>query len=211
MTQTPKSPATLEGIRLLASSASPTGRRPWIGKSATERICTMAGVAPASVLAEAPRIRAVLIKIRPAAHGITAKTWANLLSRLRAELRLADVIDPNYAGCAASDPAWAPLVQAIATDKRLATGLATFQNWCAARGVTPDAATTAFEDFGAWLNQRSLCPRPRDVLRRVPQLWNEASNKISIWPKAKLPLISFKAPPKRHQWSDLSDEPPAGY
>jgi integrase len=43
------------------------------------------------------------------------------------------------------------------------------------------------------------------VLRRVPQLWNEASDKIAIWPKDKLPLISFKAPPKRHQWSDLSD------
>ena len=147
----------------------------------------------------------MVAKIRPAAHGITRKTWANLFSRFRAELRLADVIDPNWQGCAARDPAWAPLVQAIAGDKRLSTGLAVFYNWCAARGIRPEEAKAAFEEFGAWLDERSLCPRPRDVLRRIPQLWNEASEKIEAWPKAKLTLISFKAPPKRHQWCDLSE------
>jgi integrase len=125
-------------------------------------------------------------------------------SRFRMELRLADVIDPNWQGCALRDPAWAPLMQAIAGDKRLSNGLATFYNWCAARSVTPEAVNAAFEDFGAWLNERTLCPRPRDVLRRVPQLWNAASENIDVWPKAKLPLISFRAPPKRHQWCDLS-------
>jgi integrase len=205
MTQTQKSPLTLEGVCQLARLAGPTGRRPWIGRSATERICAMAGMAPASLLAEAPRLRAVLSKIRPAAHGITAKTWANLLSRFRVELRLADVIDPNYSGYGARDPVWGPLVEAIAGDKRLSNGLASFCNWCAARGVTPDAATAAFEDFGTWLDQRTLCPRPRDVLRRVPQLWNEASDRIGIWPKAHLHLVSFKAPPTRHQWSDLRE------
>jgi hypothetical protein len=82
----------------LANTASPAERRPWIGKSATERICTMAGVAPGSVPADAPCGRAMLSKIRPAAHGITAKTWANLLSRFRMELRLAGVLDPNPCG-----------------------------------------------------------------------------------------------------------------
>src|SRR4051812_19165541 len=96
----------------LANTASPPERRPWIGKSATERICTMAGVAPASVPGDAPSVRAMLSKIRPAAHGITAKTWANLLSRFRVELRLVGVIDPNWQGCALRDPAWAPLMQA---------------------------------------------------------------------------------------------------
>jgi hypothetical protein len=57
---------------------------------------------------------------------MTAKTWANLLSRFRQELRLADVIDPNRQGCAARHPAWAHLVQAIAKAKNLANGLAAF-------------------------------------------------------------------------------------
>ena len=85
----PKRPASLEEVSRLADTASPAGRRLWLGRSATERICAMAGVAPASVPADAPRVRAMLIKIRPAAHGIAPKTWANLLSRFRTELRLA--------------------------------------------------------------------------------------------------------------------------
>jgi hypothetical protein len=64
---------------------------------------------------------------------MTSKTWANLQSRFRQELRLADVIDPDFQGYASRHPAWAPLVQAIATDKRLLHGLAFFENWCAAR------------------------------------------------------------------------------
>lgn len=87
--------------------------------SAIKRICEMAGATPATVPAEATAIRPMIAKIRPAAHGIAEKTWANLLSRLRAALRLADVIDPIMPGSAAQDPAWAPLVRAVAGDKRL--------------------------------------------------------------------------------------------
>ena len=83
--------------------------------------------------------------------------------------------------------------------------MAAFLNWCAARDTLPEEAKAVFEEFPAWLEQRTLCPRPRDMVRRVPQLWNEAIDKIDIWPKAKLTLISFRAPPKRHQWSDLSE------
>ena len=112
---------TLEDVRRLVESADPPGLQRRNGRSPTERIGAMAGVTPAQVPAEAPSIRAMLAKIRPAAHGMTSKTWANVLSRFRQELRLADVIDPNWQGCAARHPAWAPLVQAIAGDKRLST------------------------------------------------------------------------------------------
>src|SRR5437667_11888295 len=89
MAKKQKSPDTLEGIRELADAASPSGRRPWIGRSAAQRICSMVGVGPGSVPAEAATIRPLLRKVRPAAHGMSRKTWANLLSRFRMELRLA--------------------------------------------------------------------------------------------------------------------------
>jgi hypothetical protein len=145
MANNQKNPVTLEDVRQSVDTATPSGGRPWIGRPATERICAMAGMSPASVLANSRSIRATLAKIRPAAHRISAKTWANLLSQFRKELRLADVIDPSYAGRAARDPGWAPLAQAIAGDKRLSAGLAAFHNWCAARGITPEEATMAFE------------------------------------------------------------------
>ena len=139
----------------------------------------MAGVAPAQMVAEAPRIRALLATIRPAVHGMTPKTWANLLSRFRRELRLAKVIDPNWQGFAARHPAWAGLVQAIASDKRLSNGLACFLNWCATQDICPDAVDDdAVQRFRDWLEHRTLCPKPRDVVRRIPLLWNAAREQI---------------------------------
>jgi integrase len=206
MANQPKTRDTLEGVRELADTASLPGRRRWIGRSATERICEMAGVAPASVPAEAPSIRGLLRKIRPAAHGITDKTWANLLSRFRMELRLAEVLDPNHAGSAARHPAWVTLVQAISGDKRLSNGLASFCNWCAAQNIYPDDVDDAVvQRFLHWLEHRTLCPKPRDIVRRTPRLWNAATEQVATWPKAKLKLLSFKAPAKRLQWSGLPE------
>ena len=111
--------------------------------SAIKRICELASVAPTTVPAEAPTLRAMIAKVRPAAHGVTSKTWANLLSRFRAALRLADVIDSAWQGAANQNPTWAPLVGAIAKDKRLSFGLACFFNWCATQGIAPTAVDDA--------------------------------------------------------------------
>jgi integrase len=174
--------------------------------SAVKRICEMAGVPPAMVPAEATALRAMIAKIRPAAHGVKEKTWANLLSQFRAALRLAALIDPTMHGSAMKDAAWGPLVQAISRDKRLSCGLAPFLNWCATQGAAPDAvANIVVQQFDCWLENRTLCPKPHDVVRRVPNLWNEASGRIEVWPKSKLTPVSFKSPPRRLQWRDLSE------
>ena len=205
MAQDQKYQQTLEDVHQLVVSAETPEERRRNGKSATERICKMAGTLPSQVRATAPAVRALLATIRPAAHGMTSKTWTNLLSRFRRELRSADVIDPGYEGRAARHTAWAPLVAAVAGDKKLSTGLAAFHNWCAAKGLLPDAVDdVVVQDFSFWLEHRTLCPRPRDVIRRTPQLWNAASEQIQMWPKTRLTPISFKAPAKRLQWADLA-------
>src|SRR5262245_2777497 len=133
MAQAKNHEKTLDDVRQLGESTGTPDLRRRNGRSATERICAMAGMLPARVPADAPAIRALLRKVSPALHGMTSKTWANLLSRFRQELRFADVIDPNRHGCAARHHAWAHLVQAIAKSKNLANGLAAFLNWCASQ------------------------------------------------------------------------------
>jgi integrase len=206
MAHEPKTAETLEDVRQLVAEGLPSGRRPWIGRSATERVCDMAGMQPASVPAEAGSIRALLRKVRPAAHGMSPKTWANLLSRFRVELRYAAVIDPNYAGCPARHPAWGPLVQALSGDTGLSNGLACFSNWCAANDILPgDVDDAVVQRFFEWLQHRTLCPKPRDIVRQTPRLWNAAREQVADWPEAKLTLISFKAPFKRLQWGELPE------
>jgi integrase len=175
-------------------------------KSAIKRVTAMVGMMATKVEANPPALRAMLSGVRPAAHGITEKTWATLRSQFGAALRLAGVTDQRGDGLALKDPAWAPLLEAIAKDKRLSCGLVSFVNYCSLQAITPPQVNDAVvAQFHIWLEKRTLCPKPKDVVRRVPKLWNEASNKIEVWPKTKLTMISFKAPPKRIQWGALSE------
>ena len=108
-------------------------------------------------------------------------------------------------GGARRHPVWAPLLEVITDDKRLANGLAAFANWCAAQGIAPtEVDDSAVQRFLTWLEARTLHPKPRDLTRGVPKLWNEASAKFKFWPTTKLATISFRAPSKHRRWSDLS-------
>jgi hypothetical protein len=100
---------------------------------------------------------------------------------------------------------WRPLLEAIADDKRLSNGLAAFANWCTAQGISPaEVNDGAVQQFLTWLETRTLYPKPRDLVRRVPNVWNEASAKFQTWPSTKLKTLSFRAPSKHLKWSDLS-------
>jgi integrase len=83
--------------------------------------------------------------------------------------------------------------------------LAAFANWCSGQGVSPgEVDDQVVPRFLTWLETRTLQPRPRDLVRRVPNIWNEASAKFNSWPATKLTGLSFKAPPKHLKWSELS-------
>jgi integrase len=204
MANTKKATKTLAHVFELVETAelSPCQIRDM--RSAINRVAEMAGMAPAQVEATPPALRIMLSSILPAAHGVIPKTWANIVSQFRTALRIAGVIDQRDDGLALKDPAWAPLLEAIAEDKRLSCGLAAFSNYCSVRAITPPQVDDLIvQQFYSWLETRTLCPKPRDVVRRVPHLWNEASQKIEVWPKVKLTTLSFKRPPKRLQWIDL--------
>lgn len=196
---------TLTDVLSLLERSGLTGTRRRDMISAVKRVCEMAGTMPASVPAQPLRLREVLSRIRPAAHGITAKSFSNLRSLLAAALELAGVIDSLGRGAARRHPVWGPLLEAIADDQRLSNGLAAFANWCTGQDISPgEVSDTTVQRFLAWLEARTLYPKPRDLVRRVPKLWNEASTKFNPWPAGKLTAISFKAPPRHLKWSDLS-------
>ncbi|HUW74688.1 MAG TPA: site-specific integrase [Methyloceanibacter sp.] len=196
---------TLEDVLRLTGDAerNATRRRDMI--SAVKRLCEMAGTTPAGVLVEAPPLRGLLSRIRPAAHGISAKSYSNLRSLLTAALRPTGIIDSTGRGEAGRHPIWGPLLQAIADDKRLSNGLAAFANWCTIQDISPQAVDdAAVQRFLTWLEGKTLYPKPRDLVRRVPNVWNDASTKVVSWPKNKLTPLSFRAPSKHLNWADLS-------
>lgn len=88
-------------------------------KYAVNRTCQMAGCASRGLLLDVPILRETLRKIRPAAHGVSHKTWANIRSLFGRVLELAGVIDRMRMGLALRHPMWGPLMKAVAHDKRL--------------------------------------------------------------------------------------------
>src|SRR5262245_59538592 len=178
---------TLADGRALSEEAGLPGTRRRDMVSAIKRLCEMAGTTPASVRAEPSVLKDMLSRIRPAAHGVSAKSYSNLRSLLGAALQLAGVIDPSGRGDARRPPEWAPLFEAVADDQRLSNGLAAFANWCAGQGISPgEVNDTVVQRFLIWLETRTLQPRPRDLVRGVPKIWNEASTKYNSWPATKL-------------------------
>jgi integrase len=147
----------------------------------------------------------MLSRIRPAAHGIGAKSYSNLKSLFGAALQLAKVTDSLGRGGAKRDPVWAALLGAAAGDKRLSNGLAAFANWCVRQGISPaEVDDTAVQRFLGWLEAKTLHPRAHDLVRGVPKLWNEAGTRFDSWPSTKLTTLSFRTPSKHLKWSDLS-------
>ena len=158
---------------LQAAPVPPSRRRDMI--SAVSRICALLGCQPAGLRLDVEDLRVRIAAIRPAAHRISPKTFSNLRSLFAAALEFAGVIDSVSRGEAKRHRDWAPLVQAIAGDKRMSSGLAAFMNWCASVGIRPDQVDDdVVQRFVVWLERRTLAPKPRDVARRVPHIWNEA-------------------------------------
>src|SRR5262245_39212735 len=154
---------TLTDVLGLLDQAGLTGTRRRDMVSAINRLCEMAGTTPASVRAEPPILKDMLSRIRPAAHGVSAKSYSNLRSLFAAALQLAGVIDPPGRGSAKRHPEWGPLLEAVADDQPLSNGLAAFANWCAGQGISPgEVDDTVVQRFLIWLEANTLHPKPRD-------------------------------------------------
>jgi hypothetical protein len=142
---------TLAGVLAVLEQSGVTGTRRRDMVSAIKRICEMAGTLPASVTTQPSRLRELLSGIRPAAHGVTAKSYSNLRSLLGAALQLAGVIDPPRPGDRQTPPQMEALLEAIAGDQRLSNGLPPSQTGKTRSHLTK-RATQSFSD--SWLGWR---------------------------------------------------------
>ncbi len=207
MTSPNNKPNSLADVLAIVAAAdlAPARRRDMI--SSINRLCEMAGRSLSAAPAEASAIRAELRKIRPARFGVSAKTFSNQRSLLAAALRQADALDDTERGLARRHPIWGPLLRALGALTQLDDGLAAFANWCAKNGISPDAVTDgSVQQFSIWLETRTLCLKPRDIVRGTPLLWNKAGATVDCWPKTRLSPVSFRAPRKRLAWdSSLTD------
>ena len=117
----------------------------------------MGSVSPGHVLLTPDSVRNLIATIKPAAHGIAGKTFANIQSNLRAALALADIIDAKPLLLRELRRMVAP-GQAVASDRSLAFGLGQFFNFCAAREIVPVRSMTGrcFSISNGFVTARSI-------------------------------------------------------
>ncbi len=189
---------------LQTSDLTITRRRDLI--SSIRRVCTMGSGSPNHFVMTPASVRSLLAGINPAAHGVTAKSFANIRSNLGAALSLAGITDALPRRCAGRSQVWALIAEAVKQDKSLEYGLGRFINFCAFNEIAPDAVDDdVIRRFHHWLDTRSIEPDPDGKTRMVVRLWNKAVETVDGWPVCSLTACTLGLKPTKISWTDLPD------
>jgi hypothetical protein len=129
-----------------APGLTPTRRRDLA--SAVRRVASAIGHTPETTAADPGWLRPRIRRVVPAAVGISAKTWTNVISDFRAALHIAGIrAIREKAEATGFPPAWATMHTALPC-RRCRIGLARFMRFCANLGLDPaqvdDATLGAF-------------------------------------------------------------------
>src|SRR5687768_5672605 len=73
------------------------------------------------------------------------------------------------------------------------------------RGIAPgEVNDVAVQHFYVWLETQTLHPKPRDLARRVPNIWNEAQRKVDGWPSTGARPHQLQ-PSQNIAWGDFKE------
>ncbi|MEW9837522.1 tyrosine-type recombinase/integrase [Mesorhizobium marinum] len=193
-----------ELVEIVEASRQPAVRKRDM-LSAVSRVLKMGGVWAGDFVFTAASVRALIASIKPAAHGLSAKSFSNIQSNLRAALREAGIIDAAGGYLTKADSDWGPLMAAAEEDKSY-LALSRFAGYCARHSVCPDTVDdSTVLDFHGWLVARTLEPRPDAVVRKIPKLWNRAAANLPGWPATRLNEVQIGLEPRKTSWSELPE------
>ncbi len=167
-----RTPTTLADVlaALEADTALGANRRRDL-RSALQRIARMTGKPLDRLPAELSLMRPMLNEIHPVSHGITPKTFANLLSNFMAAVRHAGIVEARPQ---VLTPAWQALHAALPTT-HLRHGPSRFLRWCALQDFVPSALDgRALDEFRDWL--------AATVLVKDPTSWPRGPCAGAHWP-----------------------------
>ena len=195
--------ADLEQALQKNESLSATRRRDL--RSAVVRVAALLGEEPGHLPLDLAIFAAKLATINPVAAGLTPKTLSNIRSGVLAAVRasgLQPALAPSKAGLA---PPWADLLAKL-PHKRASIGLSRLARYASAAGLTPlEVDDTAMERFIGDVRKGSLHHNPNLLHRKTVMIWNEVAKTRPELGLEPVTRPSFRGPPKRIAWEDLTD------
>lgn len=161
--------------------------------SGLTRVAEVLTRAPDAVPVHVPWLQPRLEEVMPKALGLSAKTWANILSNMKAALVHLGFIKTGTKPAGALSPAWATHWQALrqSSESGLVPGLLGFVAYLDDQAVAPDGVGGGhLTDYLGFVATRSLRKNPLDVARRARIAWNRAAKLVAGWPNRQLAPIA---------------------
>lgn len=178
--------------RITADTALPGDRRRDM-ISGLARAAEVLNRHPDGVPVHVPWLQPRLEEVRPKALRITAKTWANILSNMKAALAHLGCIESGTKPVSTLSPAWAAHWQALrgSSESGLVPGLWGFVAYLNDRSVASEVVGAEhLIGYLAFVTTRSLRKHPVDVARRARTAWNRAAKLVPGWPSQQLEPIA---------------------
>lgn len=193
--------------RLDAANLPQTRKRDF--SSALRRVAKAIGVPADQTFAHAPWLQPRIAAVSPAAHGISSKTWSNLLSDLRGAITELDRSKPRVNRRKDLTPEWLRLFEDLVAEDQtyVRFALSGFVFFLSRTGVPP--AEVSSDDALAYrdsLLATQLRKDPEETYRKAILGWNRAAAAHQFWPQQRL-----KAPSRQKRTRPYQEELPASF
>jgi integrase len=191
-------------VRFLAVSPLVADKqRPFL-VSAVKRCCDLIGKGASDIPADPKIILRELDQLSPAVAGMQPQSFANMKSRVRQALRLAE---PQLALARLRirlTGAWGALDSLLPL--QLSRKLSRFLRFAQVSGWSPEEIGDGHLDrFEAYLRDQVMLDVHAGIARRTARAWNQAADAVEGWPGRKLTVPPSKRTPywiKPDQWPE---------
>lgn len=159
--------------------------------SGLRRVAAILGRELADIPADPRWLQPKLSKVSPAANGLSAKTWENAVSNMRAALAQRGIVSHRNRRASLS-PAWQAVREQASTAIRPSGSLVRLVHFVDRLGVAPEDVTDRHATlYLEALQQEEVHKDPRRSFRSAIHAWNRAAKHNPGWPQV---LLSTPAP-----------------
>lgn len=171
-------------------SLKPTRRRDMI--SGLRRVAKAIGRAPQDVPCHGRWLQPRLAKIAPAALGLKAKAWQNVVSNARAAMVHVGIVERRDNRITDLSPAWQALWAAVLASpqsKSLQPPLCRFIHFLNNQSLAPDDVNAEHaQTYRDAVIRNEISKSPEVAYRAAVNGWNLAARVLPDWPQIRLPL-----------------------
>jgi len=161
--------------------------------SALRRVAKALGLPPEDVPCDPRWLQPRLKKIAPAAHGLSLKSWQNVVSDARGVLAHFGIVKRRHRKNTDLTPEWCALWKSVlgSNDPTLGRALSGFVYFLSRTGMSPgEVSDQVALDYKKGLEDNEISRSPDRAYRAAVNGWNLAGARLVDWPQQKLVLPS---------------------